>query len=566
MLCFVTVFQATWAWAAFQYETREEENVTRILEAYAQWRGQSVEFSSGLTDGDGGTLSGTFTFETGEQFLSFLSRNKKIVSYTSSDSIYFCLRTEMESVLFSLQGTSVSSLRNRLRSLGVYDTRYPLRTSGSRLFRITAPEPYVAVISQIVEDMSSEIEKKKATRVFKLKHAWAEDITIENMNESVTVAGVARLLRELTGSGGISGASPKSIPAVRRVRSAGSKPSQSNSSQSDTMQQADKQSMAQGGARILADARLNAVIIWDDAERMPFYQAIIRSLDTPMKLVEIRVAIIDVAVNKTKDLGIAWSGSSNANNNVSVTGGINNTGNMLNTVGDGLNVTTIFTNGMDTLMARVNALEVNGDAHTLSRPAVLTMDNVQASLENVSTFYVDVAGTEVSDLFAIEYGTVMKVTPHIVEDTAGEHLGQRLVKLVVHVESGSSDTQPTSTAVTLPTVNKSIINTQAMVAENQALIIGGHYYETKQETVSGVPLLMHIPLLGQAFRTNSKSKRIVERLFVISPRVVDPRNVAEAPPPHISGAIHVSKQLGIPAIPPPSSGSGCGKQSTYVVR
>ncbi len=545
--------------ASFSYETKGEEDIVKILEAFADWRRLTVSFSEGLSSGNGGTLTGTFNFDTSEEFLSFMGRNKKIASYSQTDGIFFCLRSEMESMLFNLQGTSIGVLRSRLRALGLYDQRYPLRTSGSSVFRVTAPKPYIDVLSQLVAEISIvKVDKKKATKVFKLKHAWARDITVAGLNEEVVVPGVATLLREITGSATKSQDVKRAITTVQRVGSVGEKktpeaPAQVTNNNNNT--NADS-----GGARILADARLNAVIIWDDADRMPFYEGLIKALDKPTPLVEIRVAIIDVSVNKARELGIAWSGSTNFNSgDWAMSGGINNTGDLTNVVGSGLNLTTVYTNGLDMLMARVSALEEIGDARTLSRPAVLTMDNVQASLENVSTFYIDVAGTEVADLFAIEYGTVLKVTPHIVDSPEGQ---DKLVKLVVHIESGSSSTDPTSESVKLPTVSRSIINTQAMVPENQALIVGGYYYERSEETESGIPVLMHIPVLGYAFKKDVEKKNVIERLFVLSPRIVDPRSMLERPPPHIASAISVSEQLQVPAIPPPAKPGGCSSTST----
>ena len=56
----------------------------------------------------------------------------------------------------------------------------------------------------------------------------------------------------------------------------------------------------------------------------------------------------------------------------------------------GLSFSTLYSHGTDYFLARVNALEEDGQARVLGKPSVLTMDNVQATLENTSTYYIPV--------------------------------------------------------------------------------------------------------------------------------------------------------------------------------
>jgi type III secretion protein C len=186
--------------------------------------------------------------------------------------------------------------------------------------------------------------------------------------------------------------------------------------------------------------------------------------------------------------------------------------------GQGMNLTTIYKHGMDVFMARVHALESDGDASVLSRPAVLTMDNTQASLEVTQTYYISVAGQEEVDLFDVTYGTILRVTPHIIAD---EETGRKVIMLTVRVEDGGSTPAASSSGTPYPTVSKNLVNTQAIVGDGEALILGGHYYETNTATDSGIPLLKDIPLLGMFFKDQSDVYRKQERLFVISPRIVD---------------------------------------------
>ena len=55
----------------------------------------------------------------------------------------------------------------------------------------------------------------------------------------------------------------------------------------------------------------------------------------------------------------------------------------------------------------------------------------------------------------------------------------------------------------VPPIKQTKINTQAIVGAGQSLLIGGYYYEQKSTDASGIPILMHIPVLGNLFKTTT---------------------------------------------------------------
>lgn len=153
----------------------------------------------------------------------------------------------------------------------------------------------------------------------------------------------------------------------------------------------------------------------------------------------------------------------------------------------------------------------------LGRPSVLTVDNVQATLENTSTYYIQVEGYQAVDLFKVEAGTVLRVTPHIIRDDQGA----TSIKLAVSVQDDQNDDGGTApTSGTIPPIKQTKINTQAIVGAGQSLLIGGYYYEQKGKNQSGIPFLKDIPGLGHLFKTTSKSTKRMERLILITPKVI----------------------------------------------
>ncbi|MCF0254531.1 MAG: EscC/YscC/HrcC family type III secretion system outer membrane ring protein, partial [Duodenibacillus sp.] len=194
----------------------------------------------------------------------------------------------------------------------------------------------------------------------------------------------------------------------------------------------------------------------------------------------------------------------------------------------GAMLSTIYTNGVDFFMARIAALEEKNAAKMLGRPSVLTVDNVQAVLENTTTYYIPLKGKEAVDLFKVESGTVLRVTPHIIREN-----GQTSIKLAVSVQDDQNDASAGyqsvgdegGTTMTVAPIKQTKINTQAVVNVGQSLLIGGYYYEQRKEGTSGVPLLKDIPLIGGLFEFNSKGGRLMERLILITPRLVTPQGM-----------------------------------------
>ena len=72
---------------------------------------------------------------------------------------------------------------------------------------------------------------------------------------------------------------------------------------------------------------------------------------------------------------------------------------------------------------------------------------------------------------------------------------------------------------TLPVVNRSSVNTQALIFEGESLLVGGIVRESTTSDETKVPFLGDLPVIGALFRTRGTSTGRVERLFLIQPRL-----------------------------------------------
>ncbi|MFQ9492842.1 MAG: type III secretion system outer membrane ring subunit SctC [Bilophila wadsworthia] len=314
---------------------------------------------------------------------------------------------------------------------------------------------------------------------------------------------------------------------------------------------------------IMADPRVNAVLVNDAEYRMPYYAKVIADLDRPVELVEIHAAIVDIDSDFKRDLGVTYQGANSRDKGWSTGGEFSGTGDKFSPLptmgtpsGTGMNLSTIYTHGADFFLARIQALEAEGEARMLGRPSVLTVDNVQATLENTSTYYIQVEGYQAVDLFKVEAGTVLRVTTSSATNAAKPPSSSR---------SACGTTRTTADAPvsdnSVPPIKQTKINTQAIVGAGQSLLIGGYYYEQKSTDASGIPILMHIPVLGNLFKTTSKGTKRMERLILITPKVIHLDEIPTTPPRVDEPTFHRSPTQAdyeerVPAAPQ----SGCSRK------
>ncbi|TDU70707.1 type III secretion protein C [Prosthecobacter fusiformis] len=288
---------------------------------------------------------------------------------------------------------------------------------------------------------------------------------------------------------------------------------------------------------IVADVRLNAVLVRDVAARMPLYEELIKMLDVSTKAIEITAAIVDIDSDNLRNVGIELLGlGKNGNSNGrlgfdadrGIFDGVNTQGQQASFFdsadlarGAGLNATALISAGGYELLTRLRAVEQVGAGQIVSSPSVLTMENTQAVIRTDEKVYVRVEGNLQVDLFDVTTGVQLRVTPTIVKEGSRNDF-----RLQIDITDGSfSDTRVDE----IPSTRESAINTQAMVPENKTLLLGGYSVERRVRNTRQVPLLAKVPGLGKLFSRNERNHERTQRFFFITPRIVDLRSEATDP-------------------------------------
>jgi general secretion pathway protein D len=156
-----------------------------------------------------------------------------------------------------------------------------------------------------------------------------------------------------------------------------------------------------------------------------------------------------------------------------------------------------------TLFRSINAVATHGRSHVIAKPKVLVDDNGSASISSVSESpftSVNASTTVATTSFAgfAEAGTTLTVQPHINE---GDHLALTYNLTFSSFTGGSS-----SNGTVPPPRSSNTISSVIEIPDGHTAVIGGLQTDREGDTVSEVPLLGRIPLLGLLFQNSNRSK------------------------------------------------------------
>ncbi|WKZ57930.1 MAG: type IV pilus secretin PilQ [Bdellovibrionota bacterium] len=181
--------------------------------------------------------------------------------------------------------------------------------------------------------------------------------------------------------------------------------------------------------------------------------------------------------------------------------------------------------GTLSLSARLTALEQEGRVRIISRPAVATTNNKQAVIKSVEKIRVKTpdgglsvatgqgataAGNSTTATEAIEIGIELEVTPQASPDY--------YVLLDVRAKSSTFGDREVDG---IPSEVERSANSTVLVSSGQTFAMGGIYKITDRDSVSGVPFIKDVPVLGTFFRRQSVDNSDEELLFFITPRIIE---------------------------------------------
>lgn len=266
--------------------------------------------------------------------------------------------------------------------------------------------------------------------------------------------------------------------------------------------------------RVVVDQGTNTIIFQGSGEDYGQIRNILELLDRQTKQALIEVTVAEVALTDNSQLGVEWlirRASLDTSTVYGTLGGLS--------IGtSGFNYSRIDNPNGRTLL--VNALASDNRSTILSSPRVVARNGETATIQvgqevPIITSQQTSAVTGGTGLIqTVQYrntGVILKVRPVI-------HSGNQ-VDLEIYQEVSSA--QATTTGVsTSPTFGTRKVETKLSLKEGATVLLGGLISDNQSVGNAGIPLLKNIPIIGQAFRTDTKKGDRTELIVLITPYII----------------------------------------------
>jgi type IV pilus assembly protein PilQ len=292
--------------------------------------------------------------------------------------------------------------------------------------------------------------------------------------------------------------------------------------------------------QVSVDERTNTLLVLETRERLGEIRNLVARLDIPVRQVLIESRIVIANNDFTKALGTRFGVSQS---------GFNSSGDFITTTGSATGTDAVVQNvlggnppGVASLDQRFNvnlpaagqagriafailsdnflvdlelsALQAEGRGEVLSTPRVVTANAKQASIrQGVEIPYLEATSSGAASVSFKEAVLSLQVTPQITPDN------RIIMDLQVKNDARGQDVSSGAGGL-IPSIDKREVNTQVLVNNGETVVLGGVFQQTQSYSVTKVPLLGDLPLLGYLFRTNQTVNNKRELLMFVTPKIL----------------------------------------------
>ncbi|HNS23065.1 MAG TPA: hypothetical protein PKH24_21380 [Sedimentisphaerales bacterium] len=306
-----------------------------------------------------------------------------------------------------------------------------------------------------------------------------------------------------------------------------------------------KLSMAPGAASELMDNAIASpmtqlLVLYHPAHPEQFSevrQVLDTYIDRPARQIFIEAMVLEISQQGLKELGVEWELNQAPLDITAGSLGVGASDTLRLFTPDSSKLNEIFDHPQFQWdwQATIRALVRTGKAEILSRPSVLTLDNRQSTIRvgqdiPIASSLEGLASSTNKVSFTFQYlptGIVLNVRPRIAE--SGSEVSM-LIDTIVSAKVVGEDLEMKSSDGTIlasaPTVSARRVQTYGRIPNNTPLIIGGLVAREDILRQDKIPFLGDLPLIGFAFRSQSKDHMKREVIIVLTPHVLPERRDA----------------------------------------
>ena len=286
---------------------------------------------------------------------------------------------------------------------------------------------------------------------------------------------------------------------------------------------------------VTVDARTNTLLIQDMAGKVLEVRKLISELDRPVKqvLIETRIVIANEDFSRNIGAKLGLTGINDSVDSIIGSGSLSNTATVrtdgISASGDGslsVNLPATGINGDSPgsyaltlakagvgwaalIDLEISALEAEGNGKIVANPRLLTANQQEAHIEQGQE-RIFTTTTEGGEGSVVTKKAVLSltVTPQITPDD------RVILDVVISKDSFVSPTEQN--------INTLQVKTQVLLDNGETVVIGGIYEQQSSETISKVPLLGDLPVIGNLFKKKGILNSRRELLIFLTPRIINP--------------------------------------------
>ncbi|MGD0224724.1 MAG: type IV pilus secretin PilQ [Terriglobia bacterium] len=280
---------------------------------------------------------------------------------------------------------------------------------------------------------------------------------------------------------------------------------------------------------VLVDVRSNTLIISDVQTQMPIIMNILSKIDKKAKQVSIEARVVLANADFTRTLSSALSGTVGNNSGSTLGGGSTGSNSSItptNTVPgatpplNGLTIPPSTSTGFGAIAitnassrylinAVITAQEERDQAKTISRPTIVTQNNVQGMVQQGVQVPIQ---TTINNTISVQYYNAtlqLTVTPQVTDDNN--------IFLIINVLNNSVGASISGVG---PEINTQQATTSVLVPDGGTVVFGGITVTSRAKSATYIPLLGNIPVIGHLFKNSNVQDQDQELLFFVSPKVL----------------------------------------------
>jgi len=286
---------------------------------------------------------------------------------------------------------------------------------------------------------------------------------------------------------------------------------------------------------IIVDARTNSMIISEIPGKFVAIDTLIKQLDKKIKQVEIEARVIAATRDFLRDIGVQIGAIYGNNTKNTLAGALDgnpfsrtpppsvNLGTGVATSAKLPLITNLGANAATSALSYfvgitdnflldtiISAAERRGSAKLLSKPKIITQDNIEGFVQQGVKIPVQTTINNTVSVQFFDFSLKLTVTPQITDEGT--------IVLKVDVENSTPDFS--RQVGNVPTINTQQTKTTVLVQNGGTVVVGGVLIDNEQVNVRQVPGFGSIPVIGNLFKNRSVIKQTQELIFFLSPKIL----------------------------------------------